>query len=142
VKAPDPALDLNVRVGTGDFPAKTAANPYEFAVLVREKLGDEKRLVRLFGTSTVLAHLTGDGTRARLFLLQYGRGRGRGRRSPTADPQAMQVRLLGSYQPTGLAAYAAQPGAQLSDIQHTNGGTEFWVPDFAICAIIDLEARK
>jgi hypothetical protein len=141
VSTPDPALDLNVQLGTSDFPTKAAGNPYEFAVLVREKLGDEKRLVRLYGTSTVLAHLTGDGNRARLFLLQYGRGRGR-RSTTSANPQAMQVRVLGAYQPTGLAAYGSQPGASLSDIQHPDGATEFWVPDFSVCAIVDLEARK
>ncbi len=140
VSAPDRTLDLNVRLGTKDFPAASAANPYAFAVIVREKLGDEKRLVRLYGTNTVLAHLTGDGSRARLFLLQYGRGRGR--RATTANPQAMQVRVLGNYLPAGLAAFGASPGASLTDIQHPDGATEFWVPDFAVCAVIDLDARK
>lgn len=136
--APDKALDLTVRLGTLDFPTKAAANPYEFAALVRAKLGDEKRLVRLYGTNTIIARLTGEGGRARLVLLQYSRGR----RPATANPQALQVRLLGDYQPTGLAAYGAQPDASLSDVRHLDGATEFWVPDFAVCAIVDLDARK
>src|SRR5688500_7230934 len=71
VPAPDRTLDLNVQLGTPDFPAEAAANPYEFAARVRAKLGDDKRLVRLYGTSTVLARLTGDKGRARLFLLSF-----------------------------------------------------------------------
>ena len=55
VPAPDRTLDLNVQLGTPDFPAEAAANPYEFAARVRAKLGDDKRLVRLYGTSTVIA---------------------------------------------------------------------------------------
>lgn len=137
VSKPDPAADLTVRIGTRDFPTEAAANPYGFAVLVREKLGDEKRLVRLYGTNTIVAHLIGDGSRARLFLLQYGR-----RRPTTADPQALQVRLRGAYEPTALAAFQGQPGAKLSDIQHPDGGTEFWVPDFAVCAVVDLAMRR
>jgi hypothetical protein len=58
VPAPDPTVDLNVQLGTPDFPTEAAANPYEFAARVRAKLGDDKRLVRLYGTSTVIARLT------------------------------------------------------------------------------------
>jgi hypothetical protein len=139
VAAPDRGLDLNVRIGSREFPSSEAGNPYRFAVLVRDKLGDNKRLVRLYGTNTVLAHLTGDSTRARLFLLQYGRGR---RSIPAEAPPAMQVRLLGTYRPVGLAAFSAPAGAKPSDIQHVDGGTEFWLPDFAVCAIIDFEVVK
>ena len=60
VPAPDRALDLTVQLGTPDFPMEAAANPSEFAARVRAKLGDDKRLVRLYGTSTVIARLTGD----------------------------------------------------------------------------------
>ncbi len=72
VPAPDRTVDLNVQLGTPDFPTDAAANPYEFAARVRAKLGDDKRLVRLYGTSTVIARLTGDKTRARLYLLSFG----------------------------------------------------------------------
>lgn len=139
VQAPDPALDLNIRIGSPEFPEDVAFNPYEFAQLVRTKLGDDRRLVRLYGTSTVLAHLTSGGGRTRLFLLQFTRGR----RTPVSDnAQAVQVRLRGLHQPTGFAGYQSLPGAALSDLRHVDGATEFWVPDFAILAIVDLEARR
>ena len=60
------------RTDACDFPAEAAANPYEFAARVRAKLGDDRRLVRLYGTSTVIARLTGDKSRARLYLLSFG----------------------------------------------------------------------
>ena len=90
VPAPDRTLDLNVQLGTPDFPAEAAANPYEFAARVRAKLGDDKRLVRLYGTSTVIARLTGDTKRARLFLLSFS-----SRRQQDAGAQAIRVRVSG-----------------------------------------------
>ena len=135
VPAPDPKLDLNVQLGTPDFPAEAAANPYEFAARVRAKLGDDKRLVRLYGTSTVIARLTGDKSHARLYLLSFG-----SRRQQDAGAQGIRVRLQGRYQPTKLAAYGGDPAATVTDVRHPGTTTEFWVPSFNTVAIIDLEA--
>src|SRR5687767_1706951 len=137
VSAPDRTLDLNVQLGTPDFPAEAAANPYEFAARVRAKLGDDKRLVRLYGTSTVIARLTGDKSRARLYLLSFG-----SRRQQDAGAQAIRVRVQGRYRPAKFAAYGGNPDAKVSDVRHPGTTTEFWVPDFNTCAIIDLEAVK
>ena len=52
VAAPDRALDLTVQLGHARLSRwQSAANPYEFAARVRAKLGDDKRLVRLYGAS-------------------------------------------------------------------------------------------
>lgn len=136
VSAPDPALDLNVQLGAPDFPRDAAKNPVEFAARVRAKLGDDNRLVRLYGTQTVIARLTGDGRRARLYLLALERSR----RRQTADPQAIRVRLLGRYRPAKFAAYGAEPNAALTDLRHAGNTTEFWVPSFNALAVIDLDA--
>jgi hypothetical protein len=151
VARPDPTLDVTVQLGTPDFPREAAANPNEFAARVRAKLGDDNRLVRLYGTDTVIARLTGDGTRARLFLLAFDPSTGSGssragsrddsnRRRQTADPQAMRVRLLRRYRPSAVAAYGAAADATLTDVQHPGNTTEFWVPSFTTLAIIDLDA--
>ncbi|MGH9159860.1 MAG: hypothetical protein ACRD2X_07725 [Vicinamibacteraceae bacterium] len=139
VTTPGPRVDLTVQLGTPGFPTEAAANPYEFAARVRSKLGDDRRLVRLYGTSTVIAHLTGDDARARLYLLAYGE---RNRRQRRGDPQAIRVRLLGRYQPVGFAAYGAADEARLTDLRHPGKTTEFWVPDFDVCAIVDLDAQQ
>ncbi len=139
VSTRDPALDLTIQLGTKEFPSEAAANPYEFAAMVRAKLGDDKRLVRLYGTDTVIARLTGDRTRARLYLLSYA---GRRRQQQRGNPQAIRVRVLGNYQPAKLAAYDAEPDAAMTDIRNTSTATEFWVPDFNVVAIIDLNGVK
>jgi hypothetical protein len=77
-------------------------NPSDFAALVRSKLGDDKRLVRLYGASTIIARLTGDGKHARLCLLSYGRGRGQG--GGGGGGQGLRIRVLGRYQPSKFAA--------------------------------------
>lgn len=134
VAAPDPTLDLTVKLGTPDFPAESAIDPTGFAARVRGKLGDDKRLVRIYGTSTVLAHLTGDGKRTRLHLLAFSGNR----RQQVEGDQAVRVRLLGGYQPTRFAGYGSAQDAKLTDVRHPENTTEFWVPDFTIAAIIDL----
>ena len=136
VKEPGPGLDVNVQLGTPDFPAETAANPYEFAARVRAKLGDDKRFVRLYGTNTVIARLTGDAKRARLYLLSFGSRR----QQENAGPQAIRVRVLGRYRPVGFTAYGASNEAKLGDLRNPDNTTEFWVPDFRVCAVIDLES--
>lgn len=133
VPSADRELDLTVQLGTEDFPTEAAADPSEFAARVRAKLGDDNRLVRLYGASTVIAHLTGDDEHARLYLLAYGRNRPQG-----GSQQFLRIRLLGRYQPDGLAAYGAAPDAELTDIEHPGNTTEFWVPAFNVVATIDL----
>src|SRR5262249_22097049 len=118
VSAPDRKLDLTVQLGSKDFPKESAVNPNDFAARVREKLGDDKRLVRLYGTSTVIAHLIGDGQHAQLYLLSYtrgGGGRGQGGRGVGGGgggAQPIRVRLLGRYQPVKLAGYGAAADAK------------------------------
>ena len=135
VSAPERAPGVTVQLGTADFPKEMAKNPVEFAARVRAKIGDDNRLVRLYGTSTVIARLTGDGKRARLYLLSFDRNR----RQQGNDPQAIRVRLRGRYQPAKFAAYGAAADAALTDLRHDGSTTEFWVPSFSPLALIDLD---
>ena len=104
---------------------------------MREKLGDDRRLVRLYGTATTIVRLTGDGKHARLYLLTYGRNRGQG-----GGQQSVRIRVLGRYQPARFAAYGTAPDAKLTDVENPGNSTEFSVPVFNICAIVDLDALK
>jgi hypothetical protein len=141
VSAPDRKLDVTVQLGTKDFPKESAEDPSDFAARVRAKLGDDRRLVRLYGATTIIAHLTGDGKRARLFLLNYGRGRGQGG-GGGAGAQGLRIRVLGRYHPSALAAYGIAADAKLADVENPGNTTEFSVPPFPICAIIDLDVVK
>jgi hypothetical protein len=129
----DPKLDLNVRLGSPDFPKEAAQDPSDFAARVRARLGDDKRMVRLYGTNTAIAHLTGDTRRARLFLLSYSRNR---------IQQSIRVRVAGRYKPVKFAAYRAEPNSQLLDVDNPGNATEFSIPQFSTIAIIDLDALK
>ena len=147
VSAPDRKLDLTVQLGSKNFPRESAANPSDFAARVREKLSDDKRLIRIYGTSTVIAHLTGDGKRAQLFLLSYARGGGRGQgtvqgRQGGGGGQPIRIRLLGRYRPVKVAAYGAADNAQLMDVENPENTTEFSLPPFNALAIVDLQTTK
>jgi hypothetical protein len=135
VAAPDRALDLNVEIGSAAFPIEAVVNPSDFAARVRAELGDDKRLVRLYGSTTVIARLTGADTRARLVLLNFSRSRN------TNNAQPLRVRVLGQYQPVMFAAYGAAPGAALEDVENPAQATEFTVPFFSTIAIVDLDPR-
>ena len=151
VSAPDRKLDLTVQLGSKNFPRESAANPSDFAARVREKLSDDKRLIRIYGTSTVIAHLTGDGKRAQLFLLSYARGGGRGQGTVQGRQgggtgggggQPIRIRLLGRYRPVKIAAYGAADNAQLMDVENPENTTEFSLPPFNTLAIVDLQTTK
>ena len=126
VKAPDAHLDLNVRLGAPEYPRAAAANPSEFASMVRRKLTDEKRLLRVYGSDVVIGRLTGDQSKARLHLLNYG----------ARTVEGLRVRLLGEYK----SARLSMPGgdANVSDLVAADGSTEFTIPTLDTYAIIDL----
>ena len=131
VSKPDPSLDVNVRVGTPEYPRDAVSDPNEFAARVRSQLGDEKRLVRIYNTYTVLAHLNGDGHHVRVHLLNYGR-------RPALE---VRVRVLGAYETVHLAD-SSDADEKASDVAIQDGGTEFTVRNLATYAVVDLEKQK
>ncbi|HKW99555.1 MAG TPA: hypothetical protein VJN43_17580 [Bryobacteraceae bacterium] len=127
VNKPDPKLDLNVQIGSKDYPESEAANPAAFANLVRRKLGDDKRLARIYGSEVVLIHLNGDGTKLRVHLVNYS-----GRKV-----EGLRVRVLGEYPHHNLAAFEIG-NAALTDYLVSSGATEFTVPEMDAYAAVDL----
>jgi hypothetical protein len=125
VKAPDPKLDLNLQPGKEE-----AADPFAYAQKVRQKLGDDKRLVRIYGSDVVLAHLTGDGGKSRLHLINYSNRKVIG----------LHVRLRGTYAKGTLAAFGV-PRPAIPDYEQAAGATEFTVPEMGTYAVIDLSSR-
>jgi hypothetical protein len=129
VQQPDPRLDLNVQLGSADFPREGAANPHEFAAHVRQELTDEKRLLRLFGSNVVLGHITAVGGVTRVHLLNYG---------PRGTVDRLRVRVEGSFASAKLASFDADD-ADVLDFTVRDGGTEFTVPRIVTYAVIDLK---
>lgn len=128
VAAPDAKYGLNVQIGTKEFPKEEAADAYGFATLVRQKLTDEKRLLRIYGSDVVLGRLNGDEHRLRVNLINYGGGKVDG----------MRVRIRGEYRHGTLKAFAMKDVA-LTDYVVTDGGTEFTIPQMSVYAVVDLE---
>jgi len=130
VRAPDPSADLNVRIGSPEFPEAEAANPVAVADKARSLLTDKKRFLRIFGTEVVIGRLYMGEGRARIHLLNYGRD----------NVEGVRVLVRGSYGDVRLAAFG-YPGAKPEDLVIKNGVTEFTVPHVGVYAIVDLKIR-
>ena len=131
VPAPSAQYRVSVKLGTPEFPPDAAADPSAFALKVRRLLTDEQRTLRIFGTEVVIGRLTGDGSRLRLHLLNYG-GR---------DTEGVRVRLRGTH-PDGEANVAGQGKVGLEDRGIVDGGTEFTFPRLGPYGVVDLPAVK
>ena len=131
IPAPDPKYDLNIRLGTGEYTKEDLADPYAFAMQIRRRLTDEKRLLRLYGSNLVLALLTGDGGQARVHLINYA----------GATVKGLRVRVLGAYVRGKLAAFDHEK-SELQDYSAQEGApgnsTEFTIPEMGAYAVIDL----
>ena len=128
VQTPDPKYDLNVQIGTKEFPKEEAADPYGFATVIRQKLTDEKRLLRIYGSDVVLGRLAGDSAQARVHLINYGGGKVEG----------LRVRVRGEYPHGTLAAFGVKTTA-LEDLSAAGGATEFTIPEMGAYAVVDLK---
>lgn len=130
VTAPDPHLDLNIRLGSEEYPKSEAANPSKLAQKIRAALTDEKRLLRVYGSEVVIARLVGAGGQVRIHLLNYA----------NRPVTALRVRVLGDYPNWRVAAYD-KPDLKLEDFGTADGATEFTVPAMSTYAVIDLSRR-
>jgi hypothetical protein len=124
-------LKLVVELGTPDFPRAAAANPAEFSNLVRKRLTDANRSLRIYGSETVIGYLLSDGQRARLHLLNYG-----------SDPVEMfRVRTKGLWKVDRVRSFALA-NAAVEEVEHYDKGTEFTVPILPLYAVIDFVAGE
>jgi len=122
VRAPDRSAKLNVKLGAKEFPLADAKNPGKMAQLIRSTLNDDRRSVRIYGTVTVVARVTGTPDRLRVQLLNYA---GAERRV-----DGLRVRVLGQYTKHSddkLLDYTVEPDA-----------TEFTLPELKTYTVIDL----
>lgn len=127
VKAPSKQFPITIRIGSPEYPTQEAADPSALALKIRRQLTDERRRLRIFGSEVVIGRLTGDASRVRLHLLNYG-GR---------DVEGLRVRLRGSYR-DGEAHVAGTGPVALQDVVLADGATEFTLPKITTYAVIDL----
>jgi hypothetical protein len=122
VKTADLKLDLNLKPT-----ADESANPFAYAQEIRQKLGDDKRLLRLYGSDVVLANLTGDGGKVRLHLINYSNRKVVG----------LRVRIRGAWA-KGVLQVLGLEKAALVDYQADDTAAEFTVPEMGPYAVVDL----
>ena len=119
VSAPDAKLDLTVKPQAGD--------PSAYAYQVRQKLGDDKRLLRIYGSDVVIANLSGDASGRRITLLNYG----------NRNVEGLRVRLLGRF--PSLRLYSSAGAVEPKDLLVTSETTEFSLPLVPTYTVIDLK---
>jgi len=127
VATPAPQFRVNIELGSKEYRRAEAANPSEFAQKIRQRLGDENRSLRVYGTETVICRLTGDGARARLHLLNYG-GR---------EIDGLRLRLRGGYGRVDARAFG-HGRVDPEDFVKDETATEFSVSGVGIYTVIDL----
>ena len=131
VKAPSAKYQLNVAIGSPEYPAQEAADPSAFAQKVRQRLTDDRRSLRIYGSEVVIGRLTADSSHARLQLLNYG-GR---------EIEGLRIRVKGARKADGARVTGADP-VNLSDVVVGDGFTEFSMPRLTTYAAIDFNAVK
>jgi hypothetical protein len=124
VTAPDSKADLNVNAN------RTISNPYDFTAGVRQKLTDEKRLLRIYGGDVVLGRLTGDRNHLRVHLVNYGKN----------PVEGLRVRILGRYNLGRMFNFTLE-NPQLEDLTVDQTATEFTIPVLPVYSIVDLTLR-
>ena len=135
---PTPVKDyaINIRLGSTEYPDSDAADPSAFAQLIRRRIGDENRSLRIYGSEVIIGHLTGDRDRARLHLLNYS-GR---------EAHGLRIRLRGNYRSGKLHSFGLDRGAmadssklsKLEDEMVEGGVYEFTIADVGYYTIVDL----
>ena len=118
IRAPDPRLRLNVKP-TGD-------DPHLFAAKVRERLTDDQRTLRIYGSEVVLFRMAGDNAHARIHLLNYGH----------RPVEEVRLRVRGSYSQGKV--YTPDSVQPIKDSATAEGFTEFSVANVGVYAVVDL----
>jgi len=126
--APQARFRINLQLGSPDYPRAEAADPSALALKVRRQLSDGERALRLYGTEGVIARLTADAGRARLFLLNYGGGR----------IDDLRVRVRGPYT-EGTALVTGSGQVPLEEVASGDGSMEFSLSQLGRYAVIDLK---
>lgn len=118
VTAPDKGLAVNVKPQSGD--------PSAFAYEVRQKVGDDKRLLRLYGSEVVIALLAGDASRRRVSLLNYG----------NRPAEGLRIRVAGDWPKIRVHAFGL--AGEATDVVREGGATEFSLPHVPAYTVVEL----
>lgn len=119
---PDPKAALNLSLNS------SVSNPYDFMQEARQKLGDERRLLRLYGSELTVAELRRDGPRVRLMLVNYG----------TRAVESLRIRVQGQFAAGRVKPYVYSAPPEVTDHLIDGAFTEFTLTSLPVYAVIDL----
>jgi len=114
----------------GDY-ALTAkmTNAYEAMQEIREKLSDDRRVLRLFGSELTLAVAAREGNRVRLHLVNYGQ----------RPVDHLRLRVQGRFRQQSIKTYLyGGVAAKLMDFEAGKDFTEFTLETLGPYGVIDL----
>jgi hypothetical protein len=131
VKAPTAGFDVTVQLGKAPYAGKVADDPYLTAGEARSRLGDTRRLVRVYGSETTIARLEGDGGHTRLHLLHFG----------DYKVEGLRVRVRGTYKRVELQAMG-RAKQDVEDRVDEGDAVEFSVPSIENYVVVDLFQTK
>lgn len=129
LKAPDPNLRLNIKLGDRKHPLEQAKNPGMMAQIIRTEVTDKVRSLRIYGTEVVVGRVLSASRRLRVELINYDGA------ERTVD--GLRVRVQGQYA-SYKAAVAGNPDGTLLDYAVLPGATEFTLAELGTYAVIDL----
>lgn len=121
---------LSVQLGSKDYPAANVKDADSIVHKIRGNLTDDRRFVRIFGTSVVIVHVAGEVDKPRLHLLNYGSG-------AHIRVGGFRVRVLGRYARSQIHSFDG-PNERLLDYEVQADATEFTVPELKTYAVVDL----
>ncbi|MEO8661307.1 MAG: hypothetical protein ABI693_22745 [Bryobacteraceae bacterium] len=127
VKAPAAGFDVTVQLGKDPYAGKVAEDPYLTAGEARSRLGDARRLVRVYGSETTIARLEGDGGHMRLHLMHFG----------DYKVEGLRVRVRGAYKRVVVRAMG-KPEQEVEDRADEKDAVEFSVPVIENYLMVDL----
>jgi len=105
------------------------SNAYEKMQEIREKLGDDHRVLRIFGSELTLAELAREGQRVRLHLVNYG----------SRPVETIRIRIQGKYTEKNMKAYVYGVNAsRLFDFVQEGDFTEFSLDRLPVYGVLDF----
>ncbi|MBL8178453.1 MAG: hypothetical protein JNK48_27510 [Bryobacterales bacterium] len=104
-------------------------NAYEAMQEMREKLGDERRVLRLFGSELTLAVAAREGARVRIHLVNYGQ----------RPVEHLRLRVQGAFREANMKAYLyGGLATKLRDFESGKDYTEFTLESLGAYGVLDL----
>lgn len=122
---------ISYRVASkGDYALTSKmTNAYEAMQDIREKLGDDRRVLRLFGSELTLAVAARNGNRVRVHMVNYGQ----------RPVEHLRIRVQGVFREANIKAYLyGGIASKFTDFESGKDYTEFTLESLGPYGVLDL----